>query len=326
MYEKYVSLRRTRLDPLDDAEGEWVDIEDESDDEIAFKANTDPYEVVPNEQLDDTLLCDSPPRQQDECHAQQVQQGDNPDKHNWAYDDEYQTLDPPDQFDDTFYTTHDNWTEDAETEMKYVNDFDKQVDSEQLDQDQQYVTHIQDGYTVEHIESETYENDIKPVPRRRTQEVVTAYHDLNLTQAIESQPDWAPTPVKVVGPEPELHELYFHEDVIGGPQVVGPMLKHEPPSVTSTPRKKVKLLPEEDLYPLHSPKSQSRSTAKLTNMFAEDLPHSEQKPSSVADHTSVPNTYSMRFTVSDVATDYNLYAGNNRRANNNPNREIVGRG
>ena len=40
---------------------------------------------------------------------------------NFAYD-EYQTLDPPDQFDDTFYTVNDYWNNDNDTGLLYNDD------------------------------------------------------------------------------------------------------------------------------------------------------------------------------------------------------------
>ena len=88
MYEKHYLHNRTTCDQPEDSDGEWVNIEDE---EIAFKANTVPEEVVPNDQLDDTLPYNPSPRQQDECQDQQYQQGDNPTVDNWVDYDEYQT-------------------------------------------------------------------------------------------------------------------------------------------------------------------------------------------------------------------------------------------
>ena len=61
-------------------------------------------------------------------------------------------------------------------------------------------------------------------------------------------------------------------------------------------------------------------------MFAEDLPQGDQVPQEHASDPSAPNMFSMRFTVSDTATDYDLYVGNPRRPNNNPNRGRLGRG
>ena len=49
------------------------------------------------------------------------------------------------------------------------------------------------------------------------------YPDLNFTYAREVNPNWAPTPVKVVGLEPEPRELYFHEQQ-----------KEEPPDMEET--------------------------------------------------------------------------------------------
>ena len=104
---------------------------------------------------------------------------------------------------------------------------------------------------------EDYESDIEAVPNNRAQEIITAYSDLDFTHATEVQPNWAPTPVKVVGPELEPCELYFHEFSQLDTQHTDPKVKKEPHSVTSTPRKKVQLPVEEEIYPLHTPKVQS---------------------------------------------------------------------
>ena len=73
MYEKHYLCNRMTPDQPEDGDGEWVNIEEDSDDEIAFKANTVPGEVVLNDQLDDTLPYNPSPRQQDECQDQQHQ-------------------------------------------------------------------------------------------------------------------------------------------------------------------------------------------------------------------------------------------------------------
>ena len=150
------------------------------------------------------------PRQQDECQDQQYAADDNVDDENYVYDD-YQTLDPPDQFDDTFYTLNNYWDDDNDNELLDNDDTIRQADSELDEQEQRCVTHMQDGYTVEQSVQETYDNDIEVIPSNRVQEILSAYPDLNLTYATEVNPNWAPTPVKVVGPEPEPRELYFHE-------------------------------------------------------------------------------------------------------------------
>ena len=83
---------------------------------------------------------------------------------------------------------------------------------------------------------------------------------------------------------------------------------------------------EEDIYPLHNLKSESRSTAKLTNMFVEDLPQGDQMAPTNFSEPSAVNMFSMRFTESAAATDYDLYAPNPRGANNNnPVRGRLGR-
>ena len=211
--------------------------------------------------------------------------------------------------------------------MPYDIATDRQVDRDEYEYNDRYVTYIQDGYAMEQIAPETCDMDIGPVPEGKAQEVYTAYHELDFKRATETKPDWAPTPVKVVGPEPEPHELYFHEQALKVSSQKDPQVKHEPPSVTSTPKKKVHIQPEEDIYPLHTSKSESRSTAKLTNMFAEDLPHGDHTAQANSTDPSAVNMYSMLFTVSDAATDYDLYAGNPRRPNNNnPIRGRMGRG
>ena len=72
------------------------------------------------------------------------------------------------------------------------------------------------GMQLEQIAPETCDMDIGPVPEGKAQEDYTAYHELDFKRATETKPDWAPTPVKVVGPEPEPHELYFHEQALEG--------------------------------------------------------------------------------------------------------------
>ena len=52
-------------------------------------------------------------------------------------------------------------------------------------------------------------------------------------------------------------------------------VKKEPPSLTSTPRKKTHFTLGDETYSLQPLKVQLRSTAKLTNMFAEDLPNGD---------------------------------------------------
>ena len=150
------------------------------------------------------------PRQQDECQEQQNKEGDNLVNENFAYD-EYQTLHPPNQFDDMFYTVNDYWNDYNDTGLLYNDDMIRQVDDELDEQEPRYVTHIQDGYTIEQSVQEGYESDIEAVPNLRAQEVFTTYSDLNLTHATENHPNWAPTPVKVVEPEPEPRKLLFHE-------------------------------------------------------------------------------------------------------------------
>ena len=310
---------------MEDIDGEWVDTEDDHDDEITFRANANPDEVVPNEQLDDTLPYVSPPRQQDECQEQQNAEGDNLVNDNFVYD-EYQTFDPPDQFDNTFYTVNDYWNDNNDTEPLYDDDTITQVDDEFSEQEHRYVTHIQDGYTIEQSIQEGYESDIEAVPNLRAQEVITAYPDLELTHAIENHHNWAPTPVKVVGPEPELRKLFLHEQSQADMNDPHYSVKKEPPSLTSTPRKKTHFALGDETYSLQSPKVQLRSMAKLTNMFAEDLPNNEEKPPTMPHGRSpMVNTYNMHFTVSGAAGDYDLFTPNRRQQNNNNNNANRGR-
>ena len=125
------------------------------------------------------MLYVSPSRQQ------QNTEGNNLINDNFAYD-EYQTLDPPDQFDDTFYTVNDYWNDDNDTEFLYDENTIRQVDDEFSEQEHRYVTHVQDGYTVEQSIQEGYESDIEAVPNARAQEVITTYPDLDLTHATEN--------------------------------------------------------------------------------------------------------------------------------------------
>ena len=169
MYDKYYWQDRTRPDPpVEDIDSKLFNIEDDHDDKITFRANANPNEVVPNEQLDDTLPYAPSPRLQDECQEQQNGEGDNLVNDNFVYD-EYQTFDPPDQFDNTFYMVNDYWNDDNDTGLSYNDDTIRQVDGELDEQEPRYVTHIQDGYTVEQSIQEGYESDIEAVPNLRAQ-------------------------------------------------------------------------------------------------------------------------------------------------------------
>ena len=80
-----------------------------------------------------------------------------------------------------------------------------------------------------------------------------------------------------------------------------------PHSLTSTLRKKIHFALGDETYSLQLPKVQSRSMAKLTNMFAEDLPNSEEKPPTMPyEQSPMVNTYNMHFTVSGAAHEYDL--------------------
>ena len=309
--------------PVDDVDGEWVNIEDDHDDEITFRANANPEEIVPNDQLGDTLLYVPSPRQQDECQDQQNEQGDNLQEENFVYDEDYQTLNPPDQFDDMVYTINNYWNE-----LLYNEDTNRQVGDDLGEQETRYVTSIQDGYTIEQSVQEEYDNDIEELSNVRAQEVFIAYTNLNFTQAKEVYPNWALTPVKVVGPEPEARELFLHEQDQSEALISGSIIKKELPSLTSTPSKKTDFEMGEEIYPIQTPKVQSQSTAKLTNMFAEDLPNSDEKLAIKKQQLSpLVNTYNICFTVLDAAGDYDLFAPNRGQPNNNnANRGRPGRG
>ena len=107
---------------------------------------------------------------------------------------------------------------------------------------------------------------------------MSAYPDLNPTYATEVNPNWAPTPVKEVGPEPEPCELYFHKQQKEEPQGMDDTIKKEPFQQPRLPKRNHLLRWGEELYPTLPPHFQSQSTAKLTNMFVEDLPVTKNHP------------------------------------------------
>ena len=84
----------------------------------------------------------------------------------------------------------------------------------------------------------------------------------------------------------------------------------------------------EDVNPLHTPKSELKSVAKLTNMFADDLPQGDQEMPTQSVDPSGANMFSIKFTEAAAATDFDLYALNPKRPNNNnnPGRGQIGRG
>ena len=130
------------------------------------------------------MPCVPSPRQQDECQDQQHVADDNVQYENYEYGD-YQTLDPPDQFDDTFYTLNNYWDNEDDHKPLYNNDTISQADNELDEQEQRYVTHVQDGYTVEQSVQEEYDSDIEAISSNRAQETFNAYSDLNFTYARE---------------------------------------------------------------------------------------------------------------------------------------------
>ena len=191
-----------------------------------------------------------------------------------------------------FYTVNDCLNNDNDTGLLYDDDTIRQVDDELGEQEHRYVTHVQNGCTIEQSIQKGYESDIEAVPNLRAQEVITAYPDLDLTHATENHPNWALTPVKVVGPDPGPHELFLHEQAQADMNDLHSSVKKEPPSLTSIPRKKTHFTLGDETYSLQLPKVQLRSTAKLTNMFAEDLPNSEEKPPTMPHGWSpMVNTY-----------------------------------
>ena len=126
---------------MDDVDGKWVDVEDDHDDEVStFNVNTDPSDRVPDDQLDDTLPYVPSPRQQDKCQDQQNGPADNFVDENFAYNDytDYQMLDPPDQFDDTFDTINDYWDDDDDNELLDNDDTIRLVDDALDEQEQRY--------------------------------------------------------------------------------------------------------------------------------------------------------------------------------------------
>ena len=135
-------------------------------------------------------------------------------------------------------------------------------------------------------------------------------------------------PVKVVGPEPEPSKLLFHGHDQETPLTSDTKVKSEPPSTSSTPKKKYHPNPDEEVYLMQTPKVQSRSKAKVTNILAEDLPYTDEKPLNVKQQTlSAAKTHSLRFTVTDAASDYDSYAPNRQQpAQNVANRARPGRG
>ena len=90
---------------------------------------------------------------------------------------------------------------------------------------------------------------MEAISSNRAQEILNEYPDLNFTYAREVNPNWAPTPVKVVGLEPKPRELYFHEQRKEEPPDMEETIKKEPFSATSTPRKKPFSVKGEELYP-----------------------------------------------------------------------------
>ena len=116
--------------------------------------------------MDDTLPCAPSPRQQDECQDQQHVADDNVPYANYEYAD-YQMLDPPDQFDNTFYTLNDYWDDKNNHKLPYNDDTISQADNELDEQEQRYVTHVQDGYTVEQTVQEVYDSDIEAISSNR---------------------------------------------------------------------------------------------------------------------------------------------------------------
>ena len=132
--------------------------------------------------------------------------------------------------------------------------------------------------------------------------------------------------VKVVGPKPELCELFCHEQAHSELPNMHFVVKVEPSSLTSTPRKKAHFVRGEEICPMLTPKVQSRTTAKLTNIFADDLPNSDKKPLTMPQRkSSTVKTYNIQFTEFGAAGDYDLFTPNRQQPNNNNNNANRGR-
>ena len=79
LYDDYYKVNRTRPSlQQEEEEGEWVNAGDDVDDEIHFRINDNPEDIVPTGQLDDTLPYNQSPRQQDECQDQQIVEIEQP--------------------------------------------------------------------------------------------------------------------------------------------------------------------------------------------------------------------------------------------------------
>ena len=57
----------------------------------------------------------------------------------------------------------------------YNDDTISQADNKLDEQEQRYVTHVQDGYTVEQSVQEAYDSDIEVIPSNRAQEILNVH-------------------------------------------------------------------------------------------------------------------------------------------------------
>ena len=118
VYKTFYRVNRTQPDPPQQDE----DVDDDVDDEINFMVNDRVEVIVPNDQLDDTLLISSSTRQQDEYCAQQneaVLQDQEQQIDEYNQYTEYYSFEMGDQYDynlrdQTFHTTADKWYNDIQ--------------------------------------------------------------------------------------------------------------------------------------------------------------------------------------------------------------------
>ena len=274
MYERYYKCNRTKADAMQDVlDGEWVDIKDDDDDEIVFRANVNLEDYVLNDQLNDTMLYNPSLRQQDECQDQHETEGDTNIELNYAVNNE-QAFDYDTQYSNTFYTVNDYWDYDQTDDILNDENIHRQVDDEFVDEVPRYITHIQDGYTEEQHPQETYDDTSEGFEQVRAQEVWIADFDLNMTEVQVISPVEDNEPVMISGLEPEPHTFYIHETTEPQHDPLKETIKKEIPSFTPTPWKKPQPIFKVGTPSHEPPKIQSKSMAKLTNMFAEDPPQS----------------------------------------------------
>ena len=128
---------------------------------------------------------------------------------------------------------------------------------------------------------------------------------------------------------PQLHEMHMHS--MHRPIVETSIVevKSENPSFTSTPRKHPPDSPAKvPMSQILTHKAHSRSTAKLTNMFAEDISWEQpNKGPQMGNPSSTARTHTFHFTDSRAASHNDLFAPNRHRVvNTNANGGRLGRG